>query len=83
MGASENMDCFQIFNRHDHSWAAAGTGVVDNSFNNDKGHIHFRAMNIGGFGRTHVNLFLYFFMLSCLCLAPCDVCSFSESTTKK
>ena len=33
----------------------AGTAPGENSFNNEKGHILFRATNIAGFGRTHVS----------------------------
>ena len=63
--------------------ATACTGACDNNINNDQGNILFRATNIAGLGRTHVSLSLYFFMLLCLCITPREVCSFTESTTKK
>ena len=39
---------------------------TENNFNEEQGHILFKATNIAGFGRTHVSLFVYFFVFSCL-----------------
>ena len=62
--------------------AIAGTVKIENNFNDEEGHILLRATNIAGFGQTHVIFFLYFFMFSCVCIAHCVACFFSESRTK-
>ena len=46
----------------------AGTAPGENSFNNEKGHILFRATNISGFGRTHVRWVRFLLMLLCCAL---------------
>ena len=44
------------------------TASGDNCFNDENGHILFRATNIAGFGRTHVSWVHFFFMLLCCAL---------------
>ena len=75
MGTSDNIDSFCLFNRHNlqrncdifkAEQAAAGTTKIDNSFNEDEGHILYKAKNIAGCGRSHVSFFACFFVLSCL-----------------
>ena len=60
--------------------ATAGTVKLENTFNQDEGHILFKASNIAGFGRSHVSLFGCLFVLSCLLIIT--IC-LTAATTKK
>lgn len=49
--------------------STAGTVKMDNKLNDKEGSMLHRATNIAGFGRTHVCIYFYLFMLLCVWIA--------------